>query len=63
MTLKKKPTAKTHYIKLVVSYKSAGGMGEHDAIEEGLRGIIENRSRGKFDVKELRGLKRKPRWG
>jgi len=38
-------------IKLVVSYESAGGMGERDAIEEGLRAIIENpRNPTKFKV-------------
>jgi hypothetical protein len=32
-----------HKLRLIVSYESAGGMGEHDAIEEGLRNLIETK--------------------
>jgi hypothetical protein len=32
-----------HYLKILVSYESAGGMGEHDAIEEALRNTIERK--------------------
>lgn len=30
-----------NYIMVIVSYETGGGHGEHDAIEEGLRGRIE----------------------
>ena len=30
-----------HKLRLVISYESSGGMGEHDAIEEGLINYIE----------------------
>jgi hypothetical protein len=44
------------YIHLVVSYESAGGMGEHDAIEEGLRTRIESSRATKFTVEVLEGI-------
>lgn len=48
-------TEKRHIV-LVVNYETMGGMGESDAIEEGLREIIENpENPTKFDVDFLRG--------
>ncbi len=47
---------KKHYISLIVSYESAGGMGEHDAIEEGLRTRIESSRATKFTVESLGGI-------
>jgi hypothetical protein len=44
------------YILLIVSYKNAGGMGEHDAIEEGLRVRIESSRATKFTVEYLEGI-------
>jgi hypothetical protein len=42
---------------LIVEYNSAGGMGEHDATEEGLRALIENPDNPtKFNVKLMRSV-------
>ena len=48
--------AKKRFVRLVVSYETAGGMGMDDAIQEGLRAIIENPDNfTKFTVEEMRG--------
>lgn len=43
----------TQYIEVLVSYESAGGMGEYDATEEGLRSLIE--STKTFKVERIGG--------
>ena len=46
-----------HLILLVVEYETAGGHGEHDAIEEGLQGMLENPDNPTvFEVKVFRSI-------
>lgn len=47
---------KKDYVQVIVSYETAGGMGEHDAIEEGLRVRIESARAIKFTVECLTGI-------
>lgn len=59
-----------HYIQLIVSYRSGGGHGEHEAIEEGLLGMVENpdnptrfkvEESGYLNENEIKELKKRKR--